>query len=83
MTKADTTCKDVIKACDQALADRDQKEAAQKTAFDDAMKALSGAQGRADAAEEKLNAWYRNPVIDFALGLVGGIVLEQVVVNRR
>lgn len=62
-SNADTTCGDVIKSCDKALSDRDKLESAQKTAFDDAVKALTESQGKIDEDEAKLSKWWRNPFI--------------------
>lgn len=54
-----TSCDDVIKACDASIANHEKYEAVQKTAFDDAMKALVDERVKVDSDESKLSAWYR------------------------
>lgn len=81
-TSTKPTCKDVIKACDKALADKNGAIELQ----DIAIKKLVGQniELNKEVAEmnESNNAWYKNPFVIAILGIATGVVVGKTVLFK-
>jgi hypothetical protein len=74
---AKVTCQDVIKACDQALEDKNKAIEKLNLGLAESTKQAGELSVELDKKEKQLSAWYRNPFILIGLGLLGGVIIAK------
>lgn len=82
---ASSNCDSVLKACDEALTACEKTVDAKNKQIKLCDLALKRATDSAafnrvqyEKAQEKLDAWYRNPYVMFGLGLAAGVIAIEV-----
>lgn len=82
ISRAETTCKDVIKKCDVALEKKEEEIKATNDALTKSKDYNVLLDVQVKEANDKLNAWYRNPFVLLGLGLLGGAAASAILIKR-
>ena len=79
---AETSCKDVITACDNAIAKKDQELQLSDLALKSCTSANSEYIKENTDLQDKANKWYRNPFVMFILGAAAGTTTYVLLHNK-
>lgn len=75
--KAGTSCKDVVKACDKALADQDQVIKHKTYEITEQKKVIAAQDTRIVELEKKNSSLFRSPWLYLGLGLITGVLIAK------
>ena len=75
-------CKDIIKACDETIAEKNKTIELKDLAVRNCLEHGINVQYQLNEAKDELKSWYRNPLIIIPLGIIGGIAASHYLFNK-
>lgn len=75
-------CTDVIKKCDETIAEKNKTIELKDLAVRNCMEHGIAVQYSLNETRDELKSWYHNPVILIPLGIIGGIFASKYLLNK-